>query len=151
MDNINDIIASLTPGDIEMLKGVASSILGGTGSSGQNEQRQPFQQSQPQQSQSDSPPAVQQQVRDVSNTIQQAQNMGNLINGLEGLNFGKADFEMMMKAKTIFDKMNSTHNKNVDLIQALKPHLSPQTRDKADQAMKILRLFEVLPMLKELF
>lgn len=145
MDNINDIIAGLTPGDIEMLKGVASSILGGTGSSGQNNTQgsgqQPFNQ----------PPPVQQQVRDVSNTIQQAQNMGNLINGLEGLNFGKADFEMMMKAKTIFDKMNSTHNKNVDLIQALKPHLSPQTRDKADQAMKILRLFEVLPMLKELF
>lgn len=150
MDNINDIIASLTPGDIEMLKGVASSILGGTGSNGQNEQSQ-SQQSQPQTGHFDRPPAVQQRVRDVSNTIQQAQNMGNLINGLEGLNFGKADFEMMMKAKTIFDKMNSTHNKNVDLIQALKPHLSPQTRDKADQAMKILRLFEVLPMLKELF
>lgn len=145
MDNINDIIAGLTPGDIEMLKGVASSILGGTGSSGQNNSQTSRQQ------QFNQPPPVQQQVRDVSNTIQQAQNMGNLINGLEGLNFGKADFEMMMKAKTIFDKMNSTHNKNVDLIQALKPHLSPQTRDKADQAMKILRLFEVLPMLKELF
>lgn len=145
MDNINDIIAGLTPGDIEMLKGVASSILGGTGSNGQNNSQGSGQQ------QFNQPPPVQQQVRDVSNTIQQAQNMGNLINGLEGLNFGKADFEMMMKAKTIFDKMNSTHNKNVDLIQALKPHLSPQTRDKADQAMKILRLFEVLPMLKELF
>lgn len=145
MDNINDIIAGLTPGDIEMLKGVASSILGGTGSSGQNNSQTSGQQ------QFNQSPPVQQQVRDVSNTIQQAQNMGNLINGLEGLNFGKADFEMMMKAKTIFDKMNSTHNKNVDLIQALKPHLSPQTRDKADQAMKILRLFEVLPMLKELF
>ena len=145
MDNINDIIAGLTPGDIEMLKGVASSILGGTGSNGQNNSQTSGQQ------QFKQPPPVQQQVRDVSNTIQQAQNMGNLINGLEGLNFGKADFEMMMKAKTIFDKMNSTHNKNVDLIQALKPHLSPQTRDKADQAMKILRLFEVLPMLKELF
>lgn len=145
MDNINDIIAGLTPGDIEMLKGVASSILGGTGSNGQNNSQGSGQQ------QFNQPPPVQQQVRDVSNTIQQAQNMGNIINGLEGLNFGKADFEMMMKAKTIFDKMNSTHNKNVDLIQALKPHLSPQTRDKADQAMKILRLFEVLPMLKELF
>ena len=145
MDNINDIIAGLTPGDIEMLKGVASSILGGTGSNGQNNSQTSGQQ------QFNQPPPVQQHVRDVSNTIQQAQNMGNLINGLEGLNFGKADFEMMMKAKTIFDKMNSTHNKNVDLIQALKPHLSPQTRDKADQAMKILRLFEVLPMLKELF
>ena len=30
MDNINDIIASLSDNDIEMLKGVASSILGNT-------------------------------------------------------------------------------------------------------------------------
>lgn len=143
MDNINDIIASLTPGDIDMLKGVAASILGGNADNGQGST-----------SAAPAPPAaapVQQQVREVSNTVQQAQNMGNLLAGLEGLNFGKADFEMMMKAKTIFDKMNNTRNKNVDLIMALKPHLSPQSQNKADQAMKILRLFEVLPLLKELF
>lgn len=142
MDNINDIIASLTPGDIDMLKGVASSILGGNAAEAQ-EGSAPA--SPP------PPPPVQKQVQEMSNTVQQAQNMGNLLSGLEGLNFSKADFEMMMKAKTIFDKMNHTRNKNVDLIMALKPHLSPQSQNKADQAMKILRLFEVLPMLKELF
>ena len=68
---------------------------------------------------------------------------------LSGL--GKADFEMMMKAKSIFDRMNRSSNKNVDLIRALKPHLSPKSQNKADQAMQILRLFEVLPMLEELF
>lgn len=150
MDNINDIIASLTPGDIDMLKGVAASILGGNADNGQGSTAA----APAPPAAAPAPPAaapVQQQVREVSNTVQQAQNMGNLLAGLEGLNFGKADFEMMMKAKTIFDKMNNTRNKNVDLIMALKPHLSPQSQNKADQAMKILRLFEVLPLLKELF
>lgn len=142
MDNINDIIASLTPGDIDMLKGVASSILGGNAAEAQDSSAP---------ASPPPPPPVQKQVQEMSNTVQQAQNMGNLLSGLEGLNFGKADFEMMMKAKTIFDKMNHARNKNVDLIMALKPHLSPQSQNKADQAMKILRLFEVLPMLKELF
>ena len=61
------------------------------------------------------------------------------------------DFNMMMKAKSIFDKMNSASNKNTDLIMALKPHLSPENRNKADTAIKILKLFDVLPLLKDLF
>ena len=61
------------------------------------------------------------------------------------------DANMIMKAKSIFDKMNNTPNKNVDLIMALKPHLRPETQNKADQAMKIIKLFEVLPLLRELF
>lgn len=123
-DNLNDIISSLTPDDINMLKGVASSILGN--------QSEPAQASAPQ-SQSadksaDSAPA-----------------------DMTGLGLDNIDFNMLMKAKAIFDKMNNTPNKNVDLINALKPHLRPETRDKADQALKIIKLFEVLPLLRELF
>ena len=122
MDNLNDIIASLSADDINMLKGVASSILGG------EEEKAP-------------PPPE-------PNSLSLPQG-GNL--GLSSLGLGADDFNMMMKAKTIFDKMNSTTNKNTDLILALKPHLSPQNRDKADTAIKILRLFDMLPMLRELF
>ncbi len=148
MDDINRIIANLTPQDVEMLRGVAASILGdgGQGSTtgtAPNSDSQPLSQSKPESANS----AVQQ----LAGTVAGAQNMQNLLSGLEGLNFGKADFEMMMKAKTIFDRMNRSNNKNVDLIRALKPHLSPRSQGKADQAMQILRLFEVLPMLEELF
>ena len=58
---------------------------------------------------------------------------------------------MMMKAKSIFDKMNSASSKNADLINALKPHLSEESRKKADNAIRIMKLFEVLPYLKDLF
>lgn len=115
MDNINDIISSLSNEDIEMLKGVASSILGGEGANEFKKNELPA---------------------------------SNLLNGL---NFDPADLEMMMKAKRIFDKMNSTSSKNADLINALKPHLSESSQHKADQAIRIMKLFEVLPYIKELF
>lgn len=119
--NINDIISNLTPDDINMLKGVASSILGeGT----------------PENTQS---------------TTQNFNNNQNALQSLNSLGLDNLDFNMIMKAKSIFDKMNNTPNKNVDLIMALKPHLRPETQNKADQAMKIIKLFEVLPLLRELF
>ena len=116
MDNINDIISSLSSEDIEMLKGVASSILKEEG-----EGEKPL-------------PAVSAPSNPVSN-----------------LGLSSSDFRMMMRAKTIFDRMNSASSKNTDLINALKPHLSPESQKKADNAIRIMKLFEVLPYLKELF
>lgn len=110
MDNINDIISSLSSDDIEMLKGVASSILGDTDSEKENTN-----------------------------------------NPLSSLNLSSSDISMMMKAKSILDKMNNTSSKDVDLIMALKPHLSNESQDKADKAMRILRIFEILPYIKDLF
>ncbi len=125
MENLNDIINSLSAEDIDMLKGVASSILG---DSGESEPQKPQQ-----------------------NNNQQSQNQQSSVPALAGLGFDGIDFNMIMKAKTIFEKMNNTSNKNVDLIMALKPHLSPESQNKADQALRILKLFEVLPLLRELF
>mgnify|MGYP006865372021 FL=1 len=126
MDNLNDIINNLSADDINMLKGVASSILGD--STDTTEQQKPQQ-----------------------NNIQQNTPQQSGVPALAGLGLDGIDFNMIMKAKTIFEKMNNTSNKNVDLIMALKPHLSPETQNKADQAMRILKLFEVLPLLRELF
>lgn len=114
LDNINDIISSLSNDDIDMLKGVAASILGDGGTP---EKKQSKEQAQSQ----------------------------------LALNTDSIDFNMIMKAKSLFDKMNNTPNKNADLIMALKPHLNPETQNKADQAMRILKLFEILPLLRELF
>lgn len=119
MEGLGDIISSLSTDDIEMLKGVASSILG-------NEA--PEKKAEPSASQS-------------TGTSLSPMNIG-----LDG-----KDFEMIMKAKSLFDRMNNTTNKNVDLIMALKPHLSKDTQNKADAALRMLKLFEVLPLLRELF
>ena len=123
--NINDILSSLSNDDIEMLKGVAGSILNQSSA----------QQQKPPQSTPQSAP-------------QDRQSLPPQINGL---NFNSDDFAMIMKAKSIFDRMNKTSSKNADLINALKPHLSEQSRQKADQAIRILKLFDMLPYLKDLF
>ena len=128
--NINDIISNLTPDDINMLKGVASSILG-EGAPENNTQS-----------------TAQNHVNNQS--VSNSQNQ-NALQSLNSLGLDSLDFNMIMKAKAIFDKMNNTPNKNVDLIMALKPHLRPETQNKADQALKIIKLFEVLPLLRELF
>jgi hypothetical protein len=109
--NINDIISNLTPDDINMLKGVASSILGEGASENTQSTTQNFNNNQ--------------------------NNNQNALQSLNSLGLDSLDFNMIMKAKSIFDKMNNTPNKNVDLIMALKPHLRPETQNKADQAMKI--------------
>jgi hypothetical protein len=124
MDNINDIISSLSADDIEMLKGVASSILGDSNSK--------------------------------TSSGSQSNNSGSsnalsTSNLTSSLGLSQDDFNMMMKAKGIIDKMNNASSKNADLINALKPHLSEPSRKKADQAIKILKLFEILPYLKDLF
>lgn len=123
MDNLNDIISNLSADDINMLKGVAASILGDEG----NDEPQ-------------------------NKNEGGGKNSSLLSKGNQNpLGLNADDFNMMMKAKTIFDKMNSASNKNTDLIMALKPHLSPENRNKADTAIKILKLFDVLPLLKDLF
>lgn len=126
MDNLNDIINSLSADDINMLKGVASSILGEEAQKNQAKL-------------SNGSNDVQKGNADISNPL-------SLAGGIDNI-----DFDMIMKAKTIFDKMKNTKSKNADLIMALKPHLNPQTQNKADQALRIMQLFEVLPLLRELF
>lgn len=127
--NINDILSSLSNEDIEMLKGVAGSIL----------------------NQSDTQSSAQQQKPPQSAPQSAPQERQTLSPQLNGLNFNSDDFAMIMKAKSIFDRMNKTSSKNADLINALKPHLSEQSRQKADQAIRILKLFDMLPYLKDLF
>lgn len=64
---------------------------------------------------------------------------------------GADDLQMIMKAKTIINKMNKASSKNADLIRALKPHLSERSRGRADEAIRIMQLFEALPYIKDLF
>ncbi len=137
MDNLNDIISSLSADDINMLKGVASSILGGNDGDNTAENTEL--------------PANNHNQHQNSKNQSQNKSRGQGSNALASFGLNTDDFNMMMKAKTIFDKMNSSSNKNTDLIMALKPHLAPEHQAKADTAIKILRLFDVLPYLKDLF
>lgn len=61
---------------------------------------------------------------------------------------GGFDINMLSQIQGMMGKMKND-DKNTDLIKALKPHLKPERRKKADDAMKIMRLISMIPLLKE--
>lgn len=145
MDDIAGLISSLSSDDIDMLKGIADSILGG----GESESEE-------------SPKlAPKEEQSKPSFDLSMLSNLGNLggLAGLGGsgdsggLNIGPTEIGMIMKIKSAFEKLNNnnTTNNNTQLIEALKPHLSTARRSRADEALQMMRMMDMLPLLKDLF
>ncbi len=64
--------------------------------------------------------------------------------------FGNVGSDELMNIMSIVSKLNQNNNDaRTNLLSALKPHLSEPKRDKVDTAIKILRLLDLLPILKE--
>lgn len=58
--------------------------------------------------------------------------------------------EDLGKIISIISQLKNTGNDNRTLLlNALKPHLSEPKREKVDTAIKILRLLELLPLIKD--
>ena len=62
--------------------------------------------------------------------------------------FGNIDIEAIMKLGEMLQSMN-TSDKNTQLLLALKPHLRPENRQKVDNALKLMKIINILPLLKE--
>lgn len=107
--DINEILSSLTPDDIENLKQTAESVFGQGN----------------------------------------AHEKKNVDNNAEGL-FGSFDPQMIGKITKIMGAMNRESGKRCKLIEALKPNLSPDRQKKAEQAIQILKLLEILPLINNL-
>lgn len=64
--------------------------------------------------------------------------------------FGAVDSKELMNIMSIVSKLNNhSDDARTNLLTALKPHLSDPKKEKVDTAIKILRLLELLPVLKE--
>ena len=59
------------------------------------------------------------------------------------------DINMIMKIKDVMANFGKG-NDNVMLLQKLRPHFSEKRQKKLDDAIKIMQLISVLPMLKDL-
>ena len=110
MDNINDILSSLTAEDMARLQTMAANLFG-----------------------SDAPPAPPAQPASPEPP--------------GGLPFSP---ELLMKLTTVMQRMNGAGGERYKLIEALKPNLSKPRQKKADEAMQMLRVLELLPLLTEL-
>lgn len=64
--------------------------------------------------------------------------------------YGMLGSDELMNVMSIVSKLNTKNDDTrTQLLSALKPHLSEPKRDKVDTAIKILRLLELLPLIKE--
>ncbi len=61
------------------------------------------------------------------------------------------DVNLLMKLQQIFTRMNQADDKDTRLLLALKPHFSERRQARLDQAMSLMRLMTVMPMLREVF
>lgn len=116
--DINAILNSLSPEDIENIKQAASGIFGNMGN---NE-----------------PPK--------EKTETKKEGSAPFPDGLSG--FGMPDLSQLSRLAPVFNAFNS-QDERVDFINALKPLLSKDRQSKADEAMKLVKLMSVLPLLRE--
>lgn len=65
----------------------------------------------------------------------------------EGL-FSGLDPEMLLKMLSLFETLNQP-NDNERFLLALKPLLREENRPKIDSAMRLMKLFSLLPLLKK--
>ncbi len=63
-------------------------------------------------------------------------------------NLNMPDLSQISALLPILNAFNS-HDNRIDFIEALKPLLSEGKRQKADEAMKLVRLMSVIPLLRE--
>lgn len=116
MDNINDIISSLSAEDIDNLRAAAESFFGS------KEEKQ-------------------------EKKSEEKQNSS--FSGIPDLNSILGNAQMMAKLSSIMSAMNKPDHRS-ELIKALKPLLSERRRKRADEAMQMLKLFEMLPLLTDM-
>lgn len=93
------------------------------------------------------------QERTTSQQNPPALDLSSLLSSLNGNNNAQnssptLDFSMIEKIQNAM-QMFSQSNPNVDLLRALRPLLSQKRAKKVDDAIRIMQLIQILPMLKE--
>ncbi len=114
--DINSILQSLSPEDMESIKSLASEFLVGTSESKSAEEK-----------------------------LKPTTDLPDL-SKLSGI--GMPDLSQLSAILPILQTFNKPDNR-VEFINALKPLLSEARQKKADEAMNLLRLMSVIPMLRE--
>ena len=118
MDNIGDLLSSISPEDMERLKNVASSLMSQSGSE--------------------------------STSVHKEKGVGDSRNAPNADISSLFGDDMTKALMTVATQMNKEDD-NTRFISALRPLLSEDRRKKADEAMKFLKLMEMLPLLKGFF
>lgn len=143
--DINSILSSLSQEDIENLKKTAADIMGGM--SGNNISGNASNSGNGRNNGNDQAQSTDKKNTESSNNIS-IENILSSFSQSGGNSFGFPDMNMLSSLAPVLQAVNSKDDR-VEFINALRPLLSNDRRKKADEAVKIVRLLSVLPLLKE--
>ena len=132
--DINSILSSLSPEDMENLKKTAADIMGGMGVTADKGNNT-----------TENNKADNQGKDNVNASIE---SILSSFSGSAGNAFGFPDMKMLTGLAPVLQAVNSK-DERVEFINALRPLLSDDRRKKADEAVRIVRLLSLLPLLKE--
>lgn len=123
--DLNSILGSLSAEDMENLKKTASELLGNMSASTEREK---------------------QNNEGNKNPEKNWDNTQNILNGLGSL--GMPDLSQLSALAPVLQAVNG-NDERVEFINALRPLLSDSRKKKADEAMKLVRLLSLIPLLQE--
>lgn len=142
--DIGEILSSLSDEDMKNLQNIASSIISNNGAAQQ-------------------PPQAQSSTQQTADSNQNAGSTFDL-SALSGLFSqgasqnsppnppqGQSGFDLgsLSSIANLMGKFNRNDDKRCQLITALKPLLSPERQQRADEALKIIKLIDILPLLRD--
>lgn len=64
-------------------------------------------------------------------------------------NFENIDLNTLLKAKSLFEKMNSKDDPRTSLLLSLKPYLKESRQDKIEQYIQLLNFSKILTIFNE--
>lgn len=118
--DISEILGSLSQDDIKNLQSIASSIMG------------------------DQPQGTNRGTTQNTNQGGMADNFSQAQNP-----FSDLDLNAFSNIAAVMSKLNTSSDPRCRLIMSLRPMLSPERQKRADEAMKILKIIELVPVLRD--
>ena len=140
MDELTDKITQLLndPGGMDMVKNIANSLMSGENSQNGNESGSGIG------GMNLDMGALSGLLGGLSENSQGPQNADN-----SGDNLPLSPTQLKSLMNVLMKMKSGGENERIKLLKALRPHLSEERQKKTDTAIKILKLIDMLPMLKE--
>ena len=88
------------------------------------------------------------QLMDADDSKKEAADADRSDSSEQGDILGGIDIEAIMRMGELMSQMNRQDD-STRLLLALKPHLKPENRQKVDSAMKLMKIMNILPLLRD--
>lgn len=88
------------------------------------------------------------QTKTINNNDTQETNNSSGQNSNSSFDFSNIDMNMLLKMKSVMDKMNNSNSPSSNLLHSLKPYLRESRKEKVDQYASLLNVAQMTELFK---